>query len=77
MQVLRLVPKDMVASVVLYLPFQPSCGIMTNMIDAYKNLSSVEEWIKHYCQCKAGKLLLNFLRTAVPTIRGASRSFTL
>ncbi len=25
---------------------------MTNTIAAYKDLSSVEEWVKHYCQRK-------------------------
>ncbi len=67
----------MIASAVLYLPFQQSCGTMTNMIAAYKDLSSVEEWIKYYCQCKAGKLPLDSLRMAVPTVRGCFRTFYL
>ncbi len=34
--------------------FQQSCGTMTNTIAAYKDLSNVEEWIKHYCQRNTG-----------------------
>ncbi len=67
----------MIASAVLYLPFQQNCGTMMNKIDAYKDLSIFEEWIKHYCQRKAGKLQLDSLSTAVPTVRGRFRKFYL
>ncbi len=67
----------MIASAMLCLPFQQTCGAMTNTIVAYKDLLSVEEWIKHYCQRKTGKLPLDSLRTAVPTVRGRFRKVYL
>ncbi len=48
-----------------------------NTIAGYKDLSSVSEWIKHYCQRKTGKLPLDYSRTAVPTVRGRFGKFYL
>jgi hypothetical protein len=60
-----------------YLPLQQSYDKTTNIIDAWKNTSNIEEWITHHYPCKAERQAFDSMRTALRKVRGAFESFSL